>query len=345
MVVAGLASRLDPGRYRSIVCLFREGWLRQRCETLGLETHVIPARGMLDLTWLRQFRRLLRDRQVGLVHAHEFDANTYGTLGGRLAGIPTVATVHGRSYYADRGRRRLAYRLVSRAGTMVAVSEDVRRFVVERTGVAPDRIRVIYNGIAPGARVPDDTRAALRQKLGIGASERVVLVVGNLYPVKGHEYLLDALPEVLGACPSTVVLLAGRGDRERSLREQAARLGIDPRVRFLGLRDDVPALLAIADLFVQPSLSEGLSIAILEAMAAGKPVITTSVGGNPELVVDGETGLLVPPAASGPLAAAMIRLLQDTAETRRLGDAGRARVNDRFTIDAMVEDFLPERRL
>ena len=144
-------------------------------------------------------------------------------------------------------------------------------------------------------------------------------VVGNLYPVKGHRYLLDAAPRILARCPSTVFVFAGRGDCEADLREQARHLGIATRVRFLGLRRDVPALLSTGDVFVQPSLSEGLSIAILEAMAAAKPVVTTRVGGNPELVADGETGLLVEPKDAGALAAAVIRVLTDAAEARRLG--------------------------
>src|SRR5438105_6430798 len=146
-VLASVASGLDASRYRSVVCLFRDGWLRHRCEQLGLETHIIPITGMLDLRWLQRFSQLLRTHGVRLIHAHEFGANTYGTLAGRLVRIPVVATVHGRSYYVDRGHRRLAYRAVSRFAAMVAVSEEVKRFVVERTGVSPRRLRVVYNGV------------------------------------------------------------------------------------------------------------------------------------------------------------------------------------------------------
>jgi len=338
-VVAGLASGLDPARYRSVVCLFRDGWLRERCDRLGLETHIVPMRGMLDLGWFRRFRALLRGRDVALIHAHEFGANTYGTLAGRLGGLPVVATVHGRSYFTDRGRRRLAYRLVSRAATMVAVSEDIKRFVVEATGAATDRVRVVHNGIAPATPLTEGERAGLRAELGIQPEDRVVTVVGSLYPVKGHRYLLEAAPRILRACPTAVFLIAGRGACERELRAQARELDIEPRVRFLGLRGDVPGLLAIADVFVLPSLSEGLSIALLEAMAAGRPVVTTRVGGNPELVVDGETGVLVPPADVERLASALVGVLSDAATARRLGENGLRRVRSRFSIDGMVTAY------
>ena len=136
-----------------------------------------------------------------------------------------------------------------------------------------------------------------------------------------------------------MLLIAGRGDREAALREQARRLGIEARVRFLGLRHDVPVLLEMCEAFVQPSLSEGLSIAILEAMAAGRPVVTTRVGGNPELVMDGETGVLLEPADVPALAAAVGRVLAHPRDARRLGDNGRARVGSRFTMEAMVQQY------
>jgi glycosyltransferase involved in cell wall biosynthesis len=339
MVVAQVASGLDPARYRSVVCLFRDGWLRERCEHLGLETHVLPMHGMLDGRWLRRFRGLLGERRVSLIHAHEFGANTWGTMAGRLARRPVIATVHGRSYYADSLRRRLAYRVVSRAAVMVAVSEDVKRFVVASTGVSPRRIRVIRNGIGLPAVVSSEARAQVRAELGILDGDQVVTVVGNLYPVKGHRYLIDAAPRILARCPATVFLFAGRGDCEVELREQARRLGIEARVRFLGLRTDVPALLAIGDVFVQPSLSEGLSIAMLEAMAAARPVVTTRVGGNPELVVGGETGLLVEPADATALATAVIRVLTDAGEARRLGVNGLERVKSCFSVASMVQAY------
>jgi glycosyltransferase involved in cell wall biosynthesis len=338
-VVISVAAGLDPARFRSVVCLFRDGWLRERCEALGLETHILRMRGALDLGWFRRFTSLLRNRQVSVIHAHEFGANTWGTMAGRLAGVPIVATVHGRSYFADCARRRLAYRMVSRTATMVAVSEDVRRFAVDAAGASSDRVRVVHNGIGPQAPVPPEVILRTGRELGIRRGERVVTVVGSLYPVKGHRYLIEAVPQILAACPATVFLIAGRGDCEAVLREQARSLGVEAQVRFLGLRRDVPTLLELGDVFVQPSLSEGLSIAILEAMAAARPVVTTRVGGNPELVIDGETGLLVEPADAGALASAVSRLLSDPAERRRLGAAGLARVQTCFSIDKMVGQY------
>ena len=337
--MARVAASLDPSRYRSVACLFRDGWLRERCEQAGIETHVLRLSGKLDLCWLRMFARLVRQHDVKLIHAHEFGANTYGAMAARLLGIPLVATVHGRYYYAEYATRRWAYRIVSHIATMVAVSEDVKRFLVQVTGTAERRIRVVHNGIGRVAPPSADEVDRRRSALGIAAGDRIVGVVGSLYGVKGHRFLLDAAPQILDACRSTTFVLVGRGELEAELRAHATRLGLDRQVRFLGFRDDARELLSLFDVFALPSLSEGLSVALLEAMAAGKPVVATNVGGNPELITNGETGLLVPPGDVPSLAAAIGRLLKDPGEARRLGENGMSRVTKSFGLESMIGGY------
>jgi glycosyltransferase involved in cell wall biosynthesis len=319
--------------------LFRDGWLRERCEHAGIDTHVLRLSGKLDTSWLRMFARLVRQHDVKLIHAHEFGANTYGAMAARLLGIPLVATVHGRYYYAERATRRWAYRIVSHIATMVAVSEDVKRFLVQVTGTAERRIRVVHNGIGRVAPPPADELDRRRSALGIARGERIVGMVGTLYGVKGHRYLLDAAPQILDACPSTTFVIVGHGPLEAELKAHATRLGLDGRVRFVGFRDNAGELMPLFDVFALPSLSEGLSIALLEALAAGRPVVATNVGGNPELITDGETGLLVPAGDARSLAAAIGRLLTDTAEARRLGGNGMHRVTTRFGLDSMIGGY------
>jgi len=337
--MARLAAGLDPSRYRSVAGLFRDGWLRKICEESGIETSILRMTGKLDLRWLRRFCLFARRQNVKLIHAHEFGANTYGALAAWVLGIPLIATVHGRHYYADRLRRRFVCRIVSHIATMVAVSEDVKRFLVRTTGVAERRIRVVYNGVGGLAPLPAHQVWRRRSALGIAGDQRIVGVVGSLYGVKGHRYLLEAARQILEACPSAIFLIVGCGELEADLKAQAKRLGLDGRVRFLGFREDVGELLSLFDVFALPSLSEGLSLAILEAMAAGRPVVATNVGGNPELIVDGETGVLVPAGDVRNLAAAIARLLTDTAEARRLGENGMDRVKRCFALESMIEGY------
>lgn len=334
-----LASHLDGSRFRSIVGLFHPGFLKEVCDQSGIETRLLPIRGQMDVHWFRQAWRMIRDERVALVHAHEFTANTYGTLVARLAGVPVVATVHGKSYYPERLKRRLAYRMASRLSTMVAVSHDLKRFIVREVGVHPDRIRVIYNGVDARGPVGSELVERCRQELGLACSEKVVGTVGSLYPVKGHRYLLEAAGQVLKEYPRVTFLVIGHGQLQAPLEAEARRRGYGDRVRFLGFRRDVPVLLDLIDVFVSSSLSEGLSIAVLEAMAAGKPVVATDVGGNGEVVVDGETGFLVPARNAQDLAARLISLLKDGERAAEFGRRGRLRAREHFSLTSMANQY------
>lgn len=338
-VISNLAACMDPDKYRGVLCVFRPGWLQERSQSRGVPTYVIPTQGMMDWRWAHRFRDLLRGEQVDLIHAHEFDATVQGAAVAAYCGIPVVATVHGKHYFWEKLRRRLAYRWVSRRATMVAVSEDLKRFVVEKVGIDSSRITVLYNGVdLPQATDPADIEAC-RRAMNLPDTDHVVGVVGNLYPVKGHQYLIDAIPAVLEKCPDSSFVFAGRGQLETDLKQQVNRLGLDKRVHFLGLRQDIPRVLALLDVFVLPSLSEGLSMAILEAMMAGKPVIATSVGGNPEIVTDEETGFLVPPRDSHALAERLVTLLKNRHLAAQLGEHGKRRAERQFSLQSMVNAY------
>jgi glycosyltransferase involved in cell wall biosynthesis len=339
MIVKRLAGVLDPERFRSVVCLFRTGWLSEACEQASLPTHVIDINGAFDVRWARKFFHLLQTERVALIHAHEFTANTYGTLLGRLAGIPVVATVHGKNYYSEQGKRRTAYRFVSRAARMIAVSEDLKQFMVERVGISSHRIKVIYNGVEPSEHFDGPQIQSVKRDLDLTKWDHMIGSVGSLYPVKGQIYLIRALPAILRVYPRTGLVLVGRGDLAEELKVETIRLGVEEHVQFLGFRSDIPVLLNLMDVFVLPSLSEGLSMALLEAMAAECPVVATRVGGNVELVEEGVTGYLVPSENSQLLAERVIDLLRNKQEARRFGRRGRERVREKFSLGGMVDAY------
>jgi glycosyltransferase involved in cell wall biosynthesis len=266
--------------------------------------------------------------------------NTYGCLAALLGRIPIITTVHGKAYYGDKWRRRLAYRCVARSSfRMVAVSEDIRRFLVQEVGVRPDRVSTIYNGIDVKAYYPSERGATVRGELGIAPAAPVIGMVGSLYPVKGHTYLLQAAVRVVKAFPLAVFLIVGRGGLLDQLREQAQQLGIGAHVRFLGFSEDIPPLLQAMDIFALPSLSEGLSLSLLEAMAAGKPAVATAVGGNPEVVLHEETGFLVPSQDVEALACRIISLLKDQAMAHQFGVHGQRRALETFSVEHMVNAY------
>ncbi len=340
-MLISLVEALPKHEYRSLICLLKEGWLYDEFRRRGFETVVIPQQRTVDVSWLWAVRHLVRAQRVDLMHSHEFAMNTYGSLVSLIAGIPQIATVHGKNYYYKRWYRRLAYRFVARRGRMVAVSEDCRRFISDKVGVPLQRISTIYNGIPTERYEPSSAvRANIRSALGMIRDQPVVGTVGNLYPVKGQTFLLQAMSSVVRHWPDCRLIIAGRGDLESALKNEAKELGIERNVLFLGYRADIPELLQAMDVFVLPSLSEGLSLSILEAMAAAKPVVATAVGGNPEVIVDSKIGYLVPPGNPGALAEKIIALLQDPLLAHKIGKNSRARVMQHFSLSAMVNRYL-----
>ncbi len=339
-MLISLVDHLEKGSYRSIVCLLKDGWLREQFQRRGVETFILPLNWSFDIGWLGRFVAFLRKHKVDLMHAHEFAMNTYGSFASALSGIPIVTTVHGKSYYWKYFRRRMAYRFVSRQSKMVAVSEDIARGLCQAVGIRPNRIRIIYNGIETDLFHPNQkTREQIRRELQVTDEQSVIGTIGNLYPVKGHTYLVRAAAAVTQVFPESVFIIAGRGQLLEGLQTEARELGVEKHIRFLGFREDVPALLQAMDIFVLPSLSEGLPLSALEAMASGKPVVATRVGGVPEVVADSETGFLVAPEDADGLAEKLVCLLKAPFLAQQLGAAGRERVKERFSLDRMEKEY------
>ena len=338
-VFISLVENLDKTRYNSDVCLLRNGWLKTQLDRRGVETLVIPQHRSFDFPWLYQLVKLLRRRSIDVIHAHEFAMNVYGALLSRITGIPNVTTVHGKNYYCEKLRRRLGYRFAARQSIMVAVSEDLKQFLVKSTAIPPERIRVVPNGINLNRYLTNGEDATVRRELGIKAGSPVIGTVGNLFAVKGQIYLIRACRIVAKTFPDFVLLVAGEGEELTVLQTEAHDLGIQENVKFLGFREDVPSLLQAMDVFVLPSLSEGLPLSVLEAQALQKPVVASDVGGVPEVVEDGISGFLVPPKNPQALADKILLLLRNTQLATDLGKEGRKRVEQAFSLEHMIQEY------
>jgi glycosyltransferase involved in cell wall biosynthesis len=293
---------------------------------------------------MRQAVRLasyLKRHRIDIVHAYNFYANVFAVPAARLAGVPVVlASVRDTGEYWT-PRQRTVNRIVCRWADRVVVNAEAIKKGLIAEGYDHRRIVVIHNGIQCPATRPRPNTARLREQLGFPPDSPLVGVVARITPQKGLEYFLHAARDVAGRMPDARFVVVGGNWIDRVYRDGierlAHRLGLEQVVRFMGFRLDVPDLLACLTLSVLPSISgEGLSNSLLESMAAGLPVVATTVGGNPEVVVDGETGLLVPPKDPTALAAAICRLLEDRALADSYGKAGRARVLARFGNERMV---------
>jgi glycosyltransferase involved in cell wall biosynthesis len=287
--------------------------------------------------------RGLRRSRPDVVHAYLPAANVIGPVAARLAGVPRV--IVSKRALADYKERfpllRRIEPLGNRLADVILVNSDAVRRDVERTERHWEgKFRKIYNGVAPMTAWGAGEREAFRRREGIPADALVAACVSNFYPYKGHAELVEAAAWIIPHFPGSVFLLVGRDSGTlEATRASVLRKGIGGNVRFLGSRTDVPDVLRASDLFVHPSREEGFSNAILEAMAAGLPVVACDVGGNPEAVTDGETGRLVPSRNAEAFASAVAELLGDPGKRKAMGEAGRHRASGRFSLDRMVGEM------
>lgn len=292
------------------VLLIKDGWLRQKLNSLQINTYLVPLDRFFSPKWLLTVKGIIQQGNYDALHAHEFAMNCHSALLSLLCNRPAVATVHGKNYYAERFYRRLLYRWTARVSQLVAVSDNIKQFLVERVGVRATRVKVIANGIDIQRHQTNPAmRQAIRQELKIADNQILIGAIGNLYPVKGHIYLVQAAQKILATAPDVQFIIAGRGGEQAALQAEIDRLGIGERFQLLGFRDDVERLLQGMDIFVMPSLSEGMPLSILEAMAAKKVIVASAVGGIPELIDSGKNGILVPPQNIDELTSALLRLI------------------------------------
>ncbi len=280
-----------------------------------------------------RFWQLVRRERPSIIHNWLYHASLLGRTLGRWAGTPVIVTARHSVHLGSPARERLHHWTGRFDDRTILICDFMHGQEVGRAS----RYVTIYNGIPPLALPPRQTaRASLRAELGLPATAVLVLTTGRLHPVKGHADALPALAQVVAQRPETHFVWAGEGEERPRLEHWLREHTLTAHVHLLGARADVPALLAASDLFLLPSRWEGVSVAILEAMAAGLPVVATAVGGTPEVVVEGQTGLLVPPQDPHALAGAILRLLDRPEAAARLGEAGSQRVAAHFTLAHMV---------
>jgi glycosyltransferase involved in cell wall biosynthesis len=310
--------------------------LIEQAQKLDVELWPVPRMpdGREGASRVLQFARELRARRPAVFHAHLTWplACKFGLAGAILARVPAiVATVHLYvDFPIDRSIRVQQRLIVSAAGRYIAVSRDTAQRLVRKLRWPACKVQVIHNGVT--FQPTDDRSSPVVPAQLTGCDRPIVLTVARLDEQKGHRYLLDAAVQV----PEAQFVLAGDGPLRPELEAQVQSLGLQERVKFLGHRTDIPDLLAACDVFVLPSLYEGLPLSILEAMAADRPVIATQIGGTDEAVINGETGLLVTPADSTLLAAAIRSVLDDRVLAQRIASAGRIRAEREFSTAAML---------
>lgn len=333
-----LARRVPRDRFDAkVICLARRGTWVGEVESAGVEVICLDKKTGFDPLIVPRLMALFRRERPDLVNTHLWTADVWARLAAILVGVPRiVVTEQNVDVWKKRLHRAIDRALFLRTDKVICVSDQVRDFYRDVLGVPERKLVVIPNAISlePPPRV---AARPLREEIGAGPSEFIFLCAARLHAQKAHSVLLDAARILIdrGVSPFRIVL-AGEGALRGMLEARARELGVADRVQFLGFRSDVRALLPQADAFVLPSHYEGLPLSVLEAMAAGVPVVVTRVGGNPGIVENGRNGIMIEPGDAGLLAEAMGRVLSDPALARALGAEGRRRVAEHHDIEKVA---------
>ena len=367
-VVCTLVEYLSAsGGCQPVVCTFQDGPLRQDVERLGVKVETVPQRRysvvalplfIVDMVRIwKSLAELVKKHNIDVVQTHLLRSLDFLVL---LLLYTTdlrlvLWTFHSASFEltADKLPRyewlltpkkishRLLYRLASRLGSgFIAVSNKVGKEMVQIIGPIQDRITVICNGVNVERYQKPVDKIRVRSQLELKANARLIAVVATLKEQKGHRYLIDAMASIVPRHLDLHVLFVGDGDLREELQVQVKRLNLGDHIHFLGNRSDVPELLAASDLFVLPSLWEGLPKALLEAMATGLPIVASEVSGTVQAMIPNQTGILVPPGDTRRLAQAIERLLSDAVQAQAMGAAARRRVETNFSARKQAGEYL-----
>ncbi len=333
--------RLDPSRFKGIIASFLEkgggNEMLEQAKANGLEGRGIPMSGPLDVRALIALSRLIREEGVDLLCAHGYKSTVMGWLAAKRAGIPVIS--FSRGYTAE--DRMVAFyewverRVLGRVDGVVAVSDGQRK-KLEGMGVKARRYWTVHNAVSINSRAvgsEEKIRKEVFARLGVPEGSIMVVSAGRLSPEKGHKDLVEAISMLNGSAGRAVFVFCGDGALRKELEAHAARLSVDKQCRFVGFRKDINDIFKAMDLLVLPSLTEGLPNVVLEAFSNAKPVVATSVGGVPELVEHGVSGILVPKERPDLLAGAISKCLSSADMRMAMGLAGYRKVSSEFTFE------------
>lgn len=340
-VVASMANNASPGFRVDICCLVRSGPIAARIRpSVGI---IEMGKTMTGNDYALPFRlaHILRSRKIDIVQSHDWGTLLETAAAATLAGTNMIHMAHGPTAHYPREdrwralkgtiRRKLEWVACAKSRCAIAVSHIVRQELIEEIGIPARKVALIHNGIHLTS-APAGDLTAKRHQLGLLPDDLVLVAVGRLAEIKNYRLLLEALARAIREAPTLKLIMVGDGPERSNLEATVARLGVSERVHLLGERADVGDWLALGDVFVLPSYYEGISIALLEAMAAGLPAVVTRVGGNPEVVADRESGLLVDSGDTEGFARALVVMFREPPLRKAMGQAARARVEKDFDL-------------
>lgn len=327
--------------YKPVVVIGGVGWLNDQLVKRGIKPIIIDAKGSINIKYLIRLLKIIRKYKINLIHAHLLGSSVYCSLAGLLLGVPVISTFHGVIDVAPDERFRWLKMNIINIGSkkIVAVSEYLKRQLIEQNALSEKKMKVVYNGL-DFKHLEIHSNKDLRSEIDAEQEEVIIGAVGNINSAKGYEYFVNAISMVSKQNYKIKVVIAGEGrpDREQELKRQIDALGLNRVIYLLGFRDDVFKILNGIDIFVLPSISEGFSIATIEAMSCKKPVIVTESGGPEEIVTNDYNGILIKTGSEGDLADGIIRVLEGKYPETMIENAYKT-VQNRFTLANMIHAY------
>jgi glycosyltransferase involved in cell wall biosynthesis len=348
-VFAQIINRLSVKKYKIMVACLPTGTFIEKIEGSGTQIRSVDMRNRFNPGVILQLSSLIKKEKVDIVHSQGARADFFARMAAKLAGAPNVVStvpmpVEG---FDVNPIRKIVYKIFNRfserfVDRFMVVSGALEKMMIEKHRIEPQRVVKIYNGIEKDDFcITDDEiackRADFRNNSGFGGDIPVIGVIGRLVWQKGFEYFIEAIPEVLEKFKAARFVLVGEGELEDELKLKSKRLKLENKIFFTGFRNDIKDILASVDIFVMPSLLEGLPVVLLEAMAMGKPIIATDIDGINEVLENGKTGLLIPPKAPEALSEAIVNMLSHRDQAHQMGINARRVVEERFGVNIMVE--------
>ncbi len=339
MKVLELVQRLATNRYHITGCSGGQGGpLEAEFRKTVERVEIYDKKFSFDFSLVARVARLMKEQEIEILQTTLFYADVIGAYAAYLAKVPVVVSwepVTGPFAFRHYWSYKLAMQKIDR---VVAVSEDIRQRVIRERKLIPEKVMTIHYGVDLEKFAPED-QSLIRSDIGVSDDHLVLGTVARFDHPKGHKYLIDAAPTIVQQFPNVRFILVGDGPLRQEIEQQIQQLGLRDHFVLLGFRRDVKQLLGMFDLFILPSLSEGLPNAVLEAMACSNPVVATAVNGVVEVVEDGKTGFLVPPADPDRMASAVIKMLGSPENMKAMGKQGRERVASHFSVEQQVSKF------
>jgi glycosyltransferase involved in cell wall biosynthesis len=329
---------LDKKKYNvSVWCLREGGFFANKLVKEGIDVKILHISSSRNPLSIYKLYKLLKNRKFDIIHTHAYSAGTIGRISAFLAGIPVIISHNHSVYdYYNRYYHFVEWLLSLITDRIICISDIVNRFANETQRINAKKLITIHNGIDSEYAVSEKMTSGLRKELDIPVDHSVICTITHMEEHKGIKYLLESASLLLQSRNDISFLLVGEGALKEELKILCADLKIERNVIFAGERNDIPEILSLTDIFVLPSLREGLSLTILEAMACGKPVIATNVGGIPEVVKDGVSGILVSPKDPEALHSAMNELLDNRKKLKKMGYNGKRVCNESFDSKTMI---------